>query len=1071
MSDAFIFEDEVLPEIEIREILGIDEILEETPSFVVFTENEITQLLYELLTTYKSASSFSTLLHSLLQQKAAEGHVLPSNIIPILKANLKDNAENQQEFLDRLTEIDKERSYKTQQSSLRQLYYPLEQVLPENTAGFLPTRRTIVGLNGDIKETSVVFPEDNIIQALDGAAYTIPSFTKSSYLSEKRVNKESRHILDVQPDQDLSTVKPSYEMVLNKLDTSGSLHDVMIHLERYGYDFYLLSRKELEDLVSVLAKQKSAKTEKEHETKPTKLQVWKLQNLDMPDAWNHILKTSFNKEKYQMMYEDLVRTTPGYNVLTTDIPLDIKEITEGLIGNRFSLEEVMAYLRAVRTKYILDSTFETVKRYQEIDMDIAKENVQRFIEDWKRVYSKYTDRVAETFLDIYQDISEIKIGNAMDTYEGGSETMFLEEATNGLTETEEYIIPDTDDNDINVDINAEPIPDEILQDMDAGTREVIIPVLQKAMQLEKASGLPFNMIDFVTYIRPRIARLSISDFLQQHVPDLSEDVRIQLSNASFETALRIASQIVPIPLSIRTKDAVKHVFDEYQKTVKAVLIELLAWWVLEVQEAALSKQLDFNPMNGMLSCILKWSFFGVPLNKEKEGVLPYLACCATEVQYIGDMIYEELFDRVQSVFNTMTQKVEQLKTKLGEYLKENTVTSSRAKAAEISFMEAYEKKMKNRIIPEFVKAYLNMPGLLANKQSQYAFGCCIQKLGPSFSADSDWRDYLKKMRDVKAAAFAKRRMVVNDHPVLGFYKKQPVHLEMLDGMQPSFVPPPALEETKTQTISTWLQSMKEKNLPLLPKDAIDMLEKDAKVSKDHVEKHIKAALKTAQKTYKLVDSILMMESYVEAKRILDTVTYILSKQKGLYKEDTKEFKHIQASLLGLVATKKELKSLHGVYDEIETTKLRYTLMYIISRALCLPANCDDIQNGRLILESTVNASFLSKTLKAILEGIHSLLTIGAMPSSEQQQAFITNMREAQKVETLSELDSMTLEERELHLEMKKLGLLSRPKRKIPESTEETTENTEESKDEDNEEEGKREFDKYAKEDNDDDDTD
>jgi hypothetical protein len=82
-----------------------------------------------------------------------------------------------------------------------------------------------------------------------------------------------------------------------------------------------------------------------------------------------------------------------------------------------------------------------------------------------------------------------------------------------------------------------------------------------------------------------------------------------------------------------------------------------------------------------------------------------------------------------------------------------------------------------------------------------------------------------------------------------------------------------------------------------------------------------------------------------------------------------------------------------------------------------------------------------------------------MPSIAEQQAFITKMREVQKIETLKLLNAQTEDDRQLMIEAKNLGLLNmRPL--LP--TEEEQEVTEEVNNT-YEEEGENEF-RYAGED-------
>jgi hypothetical protein len=1002
-----VYEDEILPEIEIRELLTLEQMLEANPSFVAFTRNEILQHLFDLVPP-SNATALTDEIYRIVTQPTSSS--LRRNVIPVLRADKIRYDETELDTYEQLlNDIKRAPNYAAQQYLLNKLTYPLEHVAPlEDDPGFTSASGgpKLVGYGSDPINTTVLLPSDNVEQAIAGAVYVPASVTCESYLYERASAPVSSPPSQFIETRDINSVRPTFQNVLQNITHIPDIHVLKHTLLRFDYDFDTLTNDQLAALLNHIRTLRDIEDTTDTVATNLRTSPFSVNMRDFYDALKSgITMPSLDKEKYNAIYNAISASIePPQLASVPEVPLAHGSILEGLQTNKFTLPEVAAFFKTVRNRMIIDAAFATLQRYMEIDPEAIPENIETIVKKWNRCGAKYNDRTARVFLELYKDVTEIKKGADTSMYDGNPmqqpDQIFEEmqyEYVDQTTNEEETIVTEES---VAVDGNY---PD--------GVKEVMIPIIRKMHALSRASGIPVSLSNMTSSIAPRIVRLSFEEMLQQLVPELSQETRSVIASGNYESAMRIAMGILPVPLGTKVQEIVRKMYKEYTAFLKQLFIELFSWYVLTTQEAILEKRLDFDPMtHGMLACIRSWGPYGAPLTKEKDkvGVIYYLAAVAHESAIIEE--YKWTADELAKAALAFISEhrgsaVEQLQTMYGDVLNEHQATIQKAREANVSLNEAIQMKLKKRILPDFVRAFLYLPLI---KETLH------QKLGPEFVADSDWQDQ-KKLKAVKDQ-LAKKRMTKAERPPLAWMAKEEPDAVVVVSAQ---LLPPRVEYDQNQASSftQWLETCKSENIYLLPPDVIAS---DPASITNSITRNLNAVVKTLNKrsTAPITVSELTMKH-------LDVVATSLYKTMMQYdNHDEPEYRFLERSISHIGAFKRKWATIPVTRDPIELSLIDTFTRYVVTRAACLPCDSRDANDrtGKLSLSDRVTSGFVTNTLSRTFNSLATSFQNGKMPTLEDQQAFITKMREIQKVQTLQILNNQTEEERLLMVEAKKLGL-------------------------------------------------
>lgn len=999
--------DEILPEIEIRELLSLEEVLENDPSFSIFTHDEMVQYILEFT---KGNTKKSEQLVRMITSHSNRDDLKTRNVMPILKAYRVDGSDFDA-YEQRLEEI-KNVPYQVRQQLLSQLLYPLQHSSTSSRT-FIATKPTQVGIAGSKSNLTVLLPSDKIPEDVKREVYVTPNVTSESYLHERVVAT-----LPTIPNG--FTEPPEFSTVLQKLiGEIPDVHTLRHVLLQHGYELDSLDTEQTRMLVSHLSTLGDANDVGDMVSEPTR--IYNMQRItsfllrDFFKVLQESLIVSFNKQQYERVYEGLNQTQ---TLSREDIPTDIYKIADGIRNSLFTMEDVIAYLKHARKQYIIQESLATLERYNTISPGSIPQKCLEIMAKWSRRLDVYNDRTAKVFMDIYKDIKEVEIGNDTSAYDGNP----LEQPEQVFEETQFEYVGETAqaDDDATEDIVEKDIDTKLFERCTPGAREVLMPVIRKFAALRDASGVPIDLQSLVNQTSPNIVRISFAEHLEQNVPELGSEIRLQiLAASSAEAALTIATNISSPDISERTENAVRQMYKNFRSISRDVFVKCFAIVVAETIEASLEKRLEFDPMNGMLSCIRSWSQFGPPVTKEKEpeGVLYYLACVANELNLL-DIKYD---DFITTVINHMSihmkDKVDTLRQQYAQYAKEHTITTSKAKQANISLAEAIKNQLKNRIVGDYVNAMLYIPGMLSGaKHPPHAMGCCMQQLGSDFQADTDWQE-LKKMKQLKDK-FATKRMTKIPSPQLAWIEST---AETRDTVQSTYITPVVTSTTDGQHILDWVQTVTD--VYLLPQDVIQKLRQNPTSLSELVATNIQVFLNTVGGGGNTRRNAQSLESFINTCDIsaLSTISNSLY-QSYLHASDDDERAFLEASVQHITAFKRIFKTLGTVEGQVDQNVLNYMMKYVVTRAMCLPADTNDVRNRRLVIASRVNTGFLSNTLQSTYKELLKSYQNSHMPTVEEQQAFITRMRELQKVETLRVLNNQTEDDRQIMVDAKKLGL-------------------------------------------------
>lgn len=1035
MSHTYTYEDEVLPEIEIRELMSLEEVLEANPSFVAFTREEIMSHLHDLLRDDAGAvAPLTDTIYEVAQGGRREADDL--NMVPILKADKRQIEEVEEEdYVQALEDMKRAPNYQAQQALLRQLTYPLTHVPPTgDEEGFVASRRTHVGTSGGVAVMSVMLPSDPEAQAIAGFAYSVPVVTDESYLVERATATQAP------PNLLMNTRRPSFDTVLASITQLPDLHGLRHALLRYGYHFDSLSNAQLADLVRHLrdldepsdADVVTGDKKKRARNFPRELN-WR----DFYEALADVRIPSVDAEKYNAIYNSLATalTSQVSAAAAQQAPIDNAGILEGLVNNAFSLDDLVGFLRTTRNRIILDNAFATIQRYMELDTEAIPDTLQALVERWSRRAVKYDDRTAAVFLDMYRDMAEIKQGTDTSLYDGNpsemSEQVFEE------TVAFDDIVSDVlvDDDDVPVAAEDDKLDATLFAALSDGVRDVMIPVVLKMTKLSKAAGIPLAreaLRDMIAMAAPHVVRLSFAETVQQTLPDVAQSVRSQLASGMYDSAMRVAMGIVPVSIGERAQAVVKQMYREYAHTLRATFLMTFTWYVLQVQAAFLENRLDFDVAKGALSCIHLYAPLGAPITKDKEqvGVIWYMSCVAEECGLLDEFrwsSYEDLGKAALSyIAEHMSATVEELHSKHSNFIQTQQDTTSKARQANVSLAEAIEAKSKKRILPSYIQAFLNIPGSLASantKHPRFAVGCCMQQLGQEFVADSDWQG-MKKLKAVKDQ-LAKKRMTKAPRPGMALFPPKTVHTKgkQEDTEEEMYVPVPT-DEVATSTFVQWLATCKQEVMYLLPANVVEALATDPTSVSAMVTKHVSSLLKTINKKSAPFEKYFSSNSD-DMSRYLDIVAASLMRSRARFMPDLDpEYGLLDVAIAHITEFKRRFAALGVVCDPVDSARVQYMIRYVVTRAACLP--CDPLdanhRTGRLALGDRVSADFVQQTLSTTFQAMQASITSSDMPTAEDQQAFITKMREIQKIQTLNALNSQTDEDRLMMIEAKKLGL-------------------------------------------------
>ena len=1060
------YEDEDLDDIEYLEIMSLDDIIKDNPSFIALSENDIRDNLSNMFLNNKKAKNVTKLFYEIINDINEKRGVLDNYDNYIFNAEVEKekndvNEIKEQEDASYFNKLEN-REFNQYIKAKDKYFFCIKYNNESTNIRFMNDKKINISLepyhNNEFPIYYPVFPTDEVNIPIISAYYKIPKSTISDKIYEKitdylinskNINLKNANNYDNTKDL-VKDVRPDIHHIIKYMkedernDFNLDYKNIDAIFKKFGKSLDLINQKDCDILCDYMI----SVTEYEKERK----NIFRRINIKKSDILNKKL-VFFDKLKSIINLLDLKESTInflGKTKIILEEHLSTIAVTDELVNlnnlninklilhiNQTDEEDVLQLLTNIKqsmhmanikdTIIEIDKILKTVDKKPEI---IKNYEILKHKFEYSRNHIFDYDKDGKHYLISYREVKEIKEGKYNDNYEGipldnMEDTINVDDQDNIAHEVYDikYVIDTIDINKYLTNINYKT---------EEGFIDGIKNVLPELTEISKMCNLEIDYdilcSELFKYNRsiPSRKNIYIKEFKDRNV-ELNKTLLNILEKVPPKNILNINGLVNELDRD--TLDIILIATKEWLSSIKELFIHAISFWILNVQEKILDDTfpLDENYLND--NYIVNWYKYGSPFNNlkksEEKGVLPYIINIAkeylinkNELSINADNL---LKDTIKFIEDKYTPYLENMKSKY-ELLK-NKKKEMRGLIEKEKFKNLRDNKIcvknVNLCKEQHVKSLLYMPDIDYVKIHKFLHGCCLKKLDDTFSDDIDLKNAKRKDLIAWKKEFAKKRMT-NKTRELRFIpekvNKDKVVVKELDSI---FKEDITYDIKYSNILSLWLDEMREKQNNILPVKVIDDIEFNAK----KIDIAIKNNLNILAKTSKNLKNDNFINSFYKDKIKYKSIILSIIKILNNY---SKKKDNIELTLLIDISIKDlrniiiDLNKLNSILvedNEIETERIN---RYIVSRALCCPFNPDELVNGSLS-SHIINNSTIQELAKNIYTDILKIIEL-TFPTAEENINFLNEQREKNKQNKINILNDKSVEENLLIKELKKAGI-------------------------------------------------
>jgi hypothetical protein len=1044
-------EDENLMDIEYYEILTMDEIIKDNPTFIAFSREEIFNELYDFLQNSNKADSIADLFF-----KVNVANLI--NYVFIANAKKKeyfcDEEDIQSDFVDRMEKLNK-LSYQISQTEKNKFCFALTYETDNNPIVKLkkPATRTTIELADkyDYRMYYPILSQDDTNIPILAIYYKKPPVSLDDPLSQRIIaHLEKTDLLNYLESEGYAEIEKLLKVAKPKIDTilkHLSIEKDDFHLDHNhlnGYfgrfdtsfddisvkDFAILSQH-LTELTKDIEPHKI--TYKKYKLKDTIVANDKISFFEK--IHKQVLKSLEITDKMQEDYEMLISSLQEEKMNVNAAPLlynNINDIINAILNNDVSIEDVVENLEANRNVLIIDHSINTLKGIQLGANDL--ENITMMLDhltiSFKRIITNgYKDIFDFRFIDFYKDIKEIKEANDYTTYEGvpdiyknipNFEGQILDDMGVEGDDMDMLDVP-TQPNDVNMKFEKYWL--SIKYKNASGFVDILKIVLPVIHNVQNDAKLMLNYELLCDELYEHFAACPTKFDLMQSLLkkadiQLTDDFVNNIIKINPPTALNL-NMLQSLQISDDLIKIVYHCNIAYFNQIFDMLSLSITWWSLQIVDDIVNDTLIYDENQFLVTYVDKWSLDGSPLKDSKHGVLSYLSAILEDVMRDDQRVAhnaEGIFRSANKLLEgAYKDRIEELRVK---GVSNNKKRNNKGKDTYEQLLDTIKKRDGNKLLNDYINALLYMPSYKYKQLHKFLLGCCLQKIGKSFQPDTD----IASRNDLQAAKkkYAKSRFTQNKRYKTFMLVKE-IHKD--EEIEDQFMLP-YIDDTPDMAkndINKWLQEMIDVS-NLLPNDKINIFMRSTKDATELCKSYINCFCNTAGITrVKSVEfeGLMFNENLFNARNIL-LILASMFKMYPVVNED--ETKILQSAVDNIHHIMNNLSDLNKYVNEYTRQDIYRINQYVVCRSLCLPFNPDIAQNGILFATVNVTAGFVQGLTKLVFARMIKYLKAAKMPTLEENVAFINNIREQNKDKILKAMNSKTADERNEMMAIKKIGL-------------------------------------------------
>ena len=1060
------YEDEDLDDIEYLEIMSLDDIIKDNPSFIALSENDIRDNLSNMFLNNKKAKNVTKLFYEIINDINEKRGVLDNYDNYIFNAEVEKekndvNEIKEQEDASYFNKLEN-REFNQYIKAKDKYFFCIKYNNESTNIRFMNDKKINISLepyhNNEFPIYYPVFPTDEVNIPIISAYYKIPKSTISDKIYEKitdylinskNINLKNANNYDNTKDL-VKDVRPDIHHIIKYMkedernDFNLDYKNIDAIFKKFGKSLDLINQKDCDILCDYMI----SVTEYEKERK----NIFRRINIKKSDILNKKL-VFFDKLKSIINLLDLKESTInflGKTKIILEEHLSTIAVTDELVNlnnlninklilhiNQTEEEDVLQLLTNIKqsmhmanikdTIIEIDKILKTVDKKPEI---IKNYEILKHKFEYSRNHIFDYDKDGKHYLISYREVKEIKEGKYNDNYEGipldnMEDTINVDDQDNIAHEVYDikYVIDTIDINKYLTNINYKT---------EEGFIDGIKNVLPELTEISKMCNLEIDYdilcSELFKYNRsiPSRKNIYIKEFKDRNV-ELNKTLLNILEKVPPKNILNINGLVNELDRD--TLDIILIATKEWLSSIKELFIHAISFWILNVQEKILDDTfpLDENYLND--NYIVNWYKYGSPFNNlkksEEKGVLPYIINIAKEYLINKNELSINtdnlLKNTIKFIEDKYTPYLENMKSKY-ELLK-NKKKEMRGLIEKEKFKNLRDNKIcvknVNLCKEQHVKSLLYMPDIDYVKIHKFLHGCCLKKLDDTFSDDIDLKNAKRKDLIAWKKEFAKKRMT-NKTRELRFIpekvNKDKVVVKELDSI---FKEDITYDIKYSNILSLWLDEMREKQNNILPVKVIDDIEFNAK----KIDIAIKNNLNILAKTSKNLKNDNFINGFYKDKIKYKSIILSIIKILNNY---SKKKDNIELTLLIDISIKDlrniiiDLNKLNSILvedNEIETERIN---RYIVSRALCCPFNPDELVNGSLS-SHIINNSTIQELAKNIYTDILKIIEL-TFPTAEENINFLNEQREKNKQNKINILNDKSVEENLLIKELKKAGI-------------------------------------------------
>lgn len=809
-DNEYIFEEEELDDIEYLEIMSLDDIIKDNPSFIALSRDEIKNSLFELFANNKKANNITNLFYDIINDIDDNRGKLKNydNYVFDAEAEKKDN---NTDFMINKAEVAvfnnlKKKTVINHDIAKEKYFFCIKYNNDSGNLRFKPEAKINITLQPRNKDFPIyypVFPIDDVNIPIISAYYKIPKTVINDYIytkitshltSTKNINYvSSENCTNVS--ELIKGVKPDIGNIIEYLKDSFELdyYNIENVLNKFGKSLDFINKEDFDVLCDYLADVVGQYKERKNVSRPVKIKKPDIINkklifFDKLNTGIQLLNLTEKVveflDKNKMSLEDYRgnnimtnKIKPLSELRTHDIIEKIRDMGNGNYDDNAVIIEILDIIKhSLKNSNIIEaiqSIDAILKTHEKKELVVKYYEMARKENEYSRNHIFDYDKDGKQYLISYRETKDIKDSHYNDKNEGIPFIEFEKQdaeqgAGEGADEEEGDMVNIIEFNryDINKYIT------NINYKNEQGFVDSLENILNIINNISKSAVIDFDYdalcSELFKYNRSIPKRRDMyAKAFEDNGLEMSEDILNYLDKLSPKSILILINKRDK-PFS-DIDDITENVIVSYNKLwaeeFNDMFLNALAYCIINLQDKILNDAIyiDVNYLHGNFQSF--WDNCGSPLHKKEDkgvikGVMSYIIEVALD--YLIHNSNNEFLIETDNMFKKTYKVIDKYYSENLERMKKKDDICKEKKKEQKGKIERdklnnlYKNKEcgKDLVLcrEQYIKSLIYMPDVNYVKMHKFLNGCCLKKLDDSLYEDID----LKNANRTDLIAFKKK---------------------------------------------------------------------------------------------------------------------------------------------------------------------------------------------------------------------------------------------------------------------------------------------------------------------------